>query len=262
MKIKDAIIIHGPGRSGTTLVSSILSLHNSLGWISGYLNKYPELNCLSFLNRINDINFLESITRGKRRMPRPSEAYQYWNHFEPNFDKFSPETSNDVNLIANNIKKILKYSGKERFVTKLTGLSRYQFLNELFDNPYIIWVDRKPESVILSYYKQRWNYKNKPEIFKSKHTRDLLDEYISLYDLFQKEKKLLKKFRFKAVEYESLVNDKFSFFKEICEFTKLDYNQRFIDLISSWEIKKSVDNQYKNFLTNDDMDYLITQLKN
>lgn len=262
MKIRNAIIIHGPGRSGTTLVSSIISLHESLGWISGYLNKFPELNFLASLNRLNDVKIIEKYTRGKRRMPRPSEAYQYWNHFEPNFDKYSYNIkNNNIELISNNLRKVLKYSGKERFITKLTGLSRYEFLNELFDNPYVIWVDRNPESVILSYYKQRWNYKSKPDIFKSKETKDLLDEYISMYNLFQEEKKMLQKFQFKTVQYEDLVKNKFNFFKDICEFTKLDYNQKFINLIDSWEIKKSVDSQYQNFLNDINMEYLRKQIQ-
>ena len=86
LKIKNAIIIHGPGRSGTTLLSNILSLHSGFYWISGYNNKFPSLPSLSIFNNLLKYHSFEKYTRGKQKFPRPAEAYGFWNYYIPNFN--------------------------------------------------------------------------------------------------------------------------------------------------------------------------------
>jgi hypothetical protein len=46
------IILSGPGRSGTTLFSQLFSHHKDFAWISGWVNKYPQLPSLSIVNHI------------------------------------------------------------------------------------------------------------------------------------------------------------------------------------------------------------------
>lgn len=95
--ISNAIIIHGPGRSGTTLLSNILSLHPELGWISGYIGYFPQQPFLSVLNRIQDIKAIESFSRGRKKYPRPGETYKFWKYYFPDFN--SPE---DYKMSVNN----------------------------------------------------------------------------------------------------------------------------------------------------------------
>jgi hypothetical protein len=53
------IIIHGPGRSGTTLFNKMFSYHPEFTWISSWLNKYPNQVWLSKLNAIYQDQYLD-----------------------------------------------------------------------------------------------------------------------------------------------------------------------------------------------------------
>ena len=95
LKINNAIIILGPGRSGTTLLSNLLSLYSGFYWISGYNNKFPAFPSLSILNNFLKCHYIEKYTRDKKKFPRPAEAYDFLKYYIPNF--------NEPNLIIGNI---------------------------------------------------------------------------------------------------------------------------------------------------------------
>lgn len=258
MKIQNAILIHGPGRSGTTLLNGILALHEDLAWISGYTNRYPKQLWLTYLNRLQANTAFERFNRGKRRYPRPAEAYNFWLHYVSQFnDKHCDIISNEeaINTI-NAISKIVSYSGKKKFITKITGNSRCQTIEAVFDNPTIIWIDRDPKAVIMSYYKQRWKYKKYPEKFNSKSKKELLFEYYSLYKGFHEEQKKLEKFNLKIFYYEDLIKDKLAFFQRICDFTGLEFTANFKKLVDSWKILEGTNSSYKKYISNEEEAYL------
>src|SRR5215470_9320033 len=85
-RIRDAVVIHGPGRSGTTLLNEILSTHSALAWISGYLNRYPDHPILAVFNRVMAIDAVEKFSRSRRHWPRSAEAYGFWNRYFPRFN--------------------------------------------------------------------------------------------------------------------------------------------------------------------------------
>lgn len=257
-KIKNAIIIHGPGRSGTTLLSSILSLHEDLGWISGYVNKYPKLTFLSIFNRLQNILWFEKWNRGKRRFPRPSEAYNFWLYYIPGFNDplISDMNSEIAEKLIRAIDKIMTYSHKKRFITKITGNSRVNSIEAIFDDPIIIWIDRDPKAVIMSYYKLKWRYRNDLERFDKIPKKELLKEYVDFYNGFQKEKEKLEKYRMLNLKYENLIGERTKVFKEICEFTGLTYSKRFESIINSWDIKKGSNLAYKRYLNEEEEQYL------
>ena len=258
MKIKNAIIVHGPGRSGTTLLSSILSLHEDLGWISGYINKYPNILELAYLNKLQNNRAFEKFSRNKRRVPRPSEAYGFWTHYIPEFNT-NTLLNLDEKTIAETIKainKILKISNKERFITKLTGNSRWQTLDAVFESPTILWINRNPEAVIMSYYKNKWGYKDNLEAFQLKSKKELIKGYSERYCQYIKERKELERFNFFELQYEDLVKDKVTFFKDICDKTGLPYSPNFQSIITSWHIKTETNTAYLKALNEDEVLYL------
>jgi len=258
MKIKNAVLIHGPGRSGTSLLNSMLSLHKELAWISVYVNAHPDKLWLTYLNRLQGISAFEKLTRGKRRFPRSTEAYNFWKHYVPQFNNTDIDNIPEENAAQciNALSKIISYSGKKRLLTKITGNSRHQTLDAVFENLAVIWIDRDPKAVIMSYYKQRWNYKQNPATFKATPKKDLLLEYVSLYKSFQEEKKQLEKFNLKVFYYEDLVKDRISFFKEICHFTELEYTDEFEQLIGGWEIREGTNTSYKKLVSAEEEKYL------
>ena len=167
-KIKNAVIIHGPGRSGTTLLSNMLSLHREFYWISGYLNKFPHLPILTLANNLQFLKYFEEFSRAKKKFPRPAEAYNFWTYYFPDFNTIDGTPKIDeVQSALKTLHKMDQFSMGHRFITKLTGYSRFNYLESLFENPTVLWIDRNPESVVMSFYKQKWGYKSKPEQFKT-----------------------------------------------------------------------------------------------
>jgi len=258
MKIKNAIIIHGPGRSGTTLLSSILSLHKDLSWVSNYQNRFPSYLWVSYFNRLLSISAFEKFSRDRKKYPKPSEPYSFWNYYVPEFNdaNIARISEKSAKNAISAIKYIQKVNSKDRFVTKITGLSRFQSIEAIFEDPTIIWIDRDPKSVILSYYRKKWRYKNKLEIFNTIPRAKLLEEYTALYRKFQNDKKELERFNLKTFRYEDLVEDKNKFFLEICDFLKLEYSREFKELVDSWDIKQGTNKFNKAMLSEDELNYL------
>ena len=212
LKIDNAIIIHGPGRSGTTLLSNLLSLYSGFYWISGYNNKFPAFPSLSILNNFLKCHYIEKYTRDKKKFPRPAEAYDFWKYYIPNFNEPNLIIGNidceKVNKCKETITKIGNRMNGKRFITKITGYSRFTILNELFSNPSIIWIERDPRIVVLSYYKQKWFYKKNEEKFNKTSKMELLEIYIEKYLSFYNDKKQLTRFNFTQVLYEDLIQDR------------------------------------------------------
>ncbi len=127
-KISDAVVIHGPGRSGTTLLSQMLSTHSDFAWISGYVDRFPGHPVLAVLNRVMSIDVVERLSRPMRYWPRPAEAYMFWNHYFPYFSE--PEIRSDKKPhdrpeeCIRAIRRVQQFHGKQRFITKVTGAPR------------------------------------------------------------------------------------------------------------------------------------------
>lgn len=260
-KIKNAIIIHGPGRSGTTLLSSILSLHKDFYWISGYVNRYPQAPFLSIFNNFQQINKFESFSRGKNKFPRPAEAYAFWNHHFKEFNQsLGKSQKEEVENSLETINSIKKYSKGDRFITKITGSARADFIDSMFENPTILWIDRNPESVVMSYYKQRWNYKSRPSEFDAKLKTELIKEYVDKFKKIKNEKKNLHKFNFHQLFYEDLVSDPLRFFSTLCENLNLEMYDSFYDKVKKWDIYKGSNDSYKKLLNEEELKFMKKEL--
>lgn len=260
-KIKNAVIIHGPGKSGTTLFNDLLSLHKDLYWISSYLNKHPDKAYLALLNNIKRIGFLEQLTRNKKKIPRPVESFLFWSHYIHNFHRnsnhFEPQEIKNAIKAAKNIGR---FQTGERLVIKLTGPARLEFLQEIFEDPYILWIDRDPRAIIASFYSNKWRYKNRREEFLNKSKTSLIEEYATYYKWIDKEKESLRKFRFKKVSYESLTDHPNLFFREVCEFLDLEFDKDFQNLIENWHIKKHTNKKYRRLFSEEELNFMEKQL--
>lgn len=260
-KIKNAVIICGPGRSGTTLLSSILSLHKDFYWISGYVNRFPESPFLSVLNNLQRLDWFEKFNRGRKYFPRPAEAYGFWYHYFDEFDTpgAKPSQLETFNAIRA-IEGIDNYSSANRFITKLTGKSRIHFIEAMFEDPIILWIDRQPEAVVMSYYKQRWRYKNKPGQFAAKPTNELITEYCDLFLAVQEDREKLKKFEFHQVFYEDMVSDPVGFFKALTNDLGLKQRPSFYRKVQGWGIFKGSNESYKKLISPEEDAFLQQQL--
>lgn len=164
------LFVIGMPRSGTTVISEAVSVHEDLGWLSNYINWLPELPELAFFSRVLDIPFLGPHLRGKktqdkrvssfvrRLFPFTAEAYRVWNrycveNFSTDFLRKRYATSIEKERAMALVSKILRYQGKKRFFSKMTGPPRIQYLNSIFSNAYYIHVIRDPRANISSLLK-------------------------------------------------------------------------------------------------------------
>ncbi len=239
------IILSGPGRSGTTLFSKIFSHHKDFAWISGWVNKYPNLTSLSKFNNIYQNQWLGINWAEVRFSPKPAEAYNYWNYF------FKPFTSNNIYLDQDkiiearlNIQKIKTSSNKAHFVTKITGDTRYQILNEVFQGDLkYLWIERDPRVVVSSYIKQKWGYKNKPDKFDKMDMAKKIEINTDRYlNYFHQSRQIEKNLIF----YEDMCANPLSFFRDLFQEISVNLSSQQEEIIKNWLIKPITwDNHYK-----------------
>lgn len=259
-RVTDAIIVHGPGRSGTTLLYNILALHPSLAWVSGYVDRFPRQPSLAWLNRLNDIPLLERWSRGRGKWPRPAEAYGFWNAYFPGFSdpenrpQTSPDDAPDAAVQA--INRVTSYAGKPRFITKITGHSRVQELDRVFEDPAVVYINRDPRAVVMSYYKQRWGYKRRPQEFAARPPRRLLTEYVERYQTYAREARRLRRFRYHAVRYEDLVARPERTLRGVLAHTGLPADERFDEVVESWSLRRGTNQAWRKHLSEEDATYL------
>ncbi len=242
-KIKDAIILNGPGRSGTTLISQILAYHDELGWVSSWNNAFPNQSFLGVLSRPYSAKLFGIDWHSVKKSPKPSEAYDYWKHFFGHFNNSNTTDKNrleeiekNAEKVATNIKGVLKWQGKPRFITKITGPARKEYLDAIFSDYNLVWIERDPRVVVSSYIKQKWFYKDKPEEYARLSEKEKIEFYTAYYLRLREESKKYEKSI--LVRYEDLTNDKVTFFKKLCADLNLPYTKRFAKIVENWPIKE------------------------
>ncbi|SFN32958.1 sulfotransferase family protein [Salegentibacter flavus] len=256
MKIKNAIIILGPGKSGSTLLNHMFSLHPDLYWISTYVNKFPGHPELTVFNNIYRLPKIENLTREKSNFPRPAEAFYFWTRHIKTFWSDKPVSTEQAARLIKALDKIRKYQSGNRLLIKLTGPTPPKLIESIFEDPHIIWLDRDPRATIASYYANKWLYKNRPEVFASKSNLELIKEYTESYKKSELHKGKFRDFKFLEVSYEDLTEEPTAFLKKICEFTNLPYPSTFHSLIIDWDIKAGNNMKYQKLFTPAEITYM------
>jgi len=161
------IFMIGMPRSGTSVLSEAISLHENLGWFSNYLNQFPHLPALSILNRFADMPLIGLYIRGKKKqeqgffptfkrfLPYSIEAFSVWELFfgkRFSFDYLIDKkpAAYESERVKRYVKKILLLQNKKRFFAKLTGPSRIYFLLNVFPEAFFINIIRDPRAVVNS----------------------------------------------------------------------------------------------------------------
>jgi hypothetical protein len=252
MKIKKPIFLIGSGRSGTTILYNILSLHPDTCWFSNISNKYQRTCVLAFLHNFIGLplkrnklkrNILKSST--SRWAIKPSEGDNIY-HSYCGFKETQKTTEDDWNeKIEKKFKRIIKchliLTGKKRFLNKQTSnTQRIRLINRMFPDAYYIHIIRDGRAVSnsylnitwwndlkiwwLGYTPREWEKKGKEPIelcaLNWKHN---VEEILRNKELFAN--------RYLEIRYEELVKDVKSLIYKILEFCDLKISKSFLDFL-------------------------------
>lgn len=239
------ILVAGPGRSGTTLLCRLMGLHPDLAWFSGWSARLPRWPAVAAVHRVNDIEALERRARGWRRWPRPGETYGCWNACFPGFSDAREDWGADrvdpagARLLGRMVEGHVRWQGKDRFMTKYTGWPRIDFMAAALPGSRVVWIDRDPRAVALSYLRQRWWYRNRPAEYDALSPEARLDVYAGHYLAFWRARTRHAPGRdYLRVRYEDLVEDPERLLGKICEDTGLPWRASFVRRVRSYPVRQ------------------------
>ena len=89
------VFLLGAGRSGTTLLYKILSLHQRVSYLSNYLNRYPKYHFLAYLQRV-----LNQFPEYKRKSWFKEQGDAYFNHRRKWLHSIAPTPSEAESVYA------------------------------------------------------------------------------------------------------------------------------------------------------------------
>ncbi len=147
------IFITGLGRSGTTIIHTLLSKHPNVNWLSLFVAKFPARLYLNrWLMRLIDVPLVNIYL--KHRFV-PLENYSFWDHYYGGFGYPCRDLlASDVdNRAVKGIRKALgelTTSKRNRMLIKITGCPRISFLHAIFPDAKFIHVTRDGRAVAAS----------------------------------------------------------------------------------------------------------------
>jgi hypothetical protein len=254
-EIYKPIIFVGFGRSGTTILFNTFAARPDIAWFSQYLNRLPRLPSLSVLSRLADVSPVFRRPTGYRRSDRaaalldnlrvgPSEANLLWRdlcgqRFLEDFLLGETATREQRQRVRSTVIKVMRYHGKPRFATKLTGPARIEFLTSIFDDALFVHVVRDGRAVVSSlmnvdFWRDTWRFREPAwangltdaDLRRwDEHGRSPLAlaalEWCAVVRRAREEAELLTPERYTEVRYEDFLADPHGVLDRIADFCQL-----------------------------------------
>ncbi len=157
------IFVIGTGRSGTSLLFTLLGLHPDLAWFSNYGNRFYRWTWPALLSRACDLPGIDVLLAPDRRfIPKPSEPYGILNEITAGL--FTADRRLDASDATPEIQarfrarvdSVLRLHGKSRFAHKHTGFARTRFLDAIFPSARFIDVYRDGRAAAVSLSRVGW----------------------------------------------------------------------------------------------------------
>lgn len=253
MNSESPIFIVGSGRSGTTILYNLLSLHPNLAWFSNYTDRFPRFPELAIIHKLLDLpwigekfkrNIVEQDARGFSIIP--TEAGNIYHNY-CGFEHSKKSTEEDLDerqaqKFKTAIKKHLKMTGKERFLNKQTAnTQRIELINSIFPDATYLHLIRDGRAVTRSLLNvnfweemEFWERDGTPSELVN-HSESTHLELAALHWKRNVEEILNHKYLFEGnyveVKYKNLCSDTHSVIKNLLQFCDLYPRGDFIDLI-------------------------------
>lgn len=247
------IFVVGSGRSGTTLLFSLLTKHPDLAWFSNWVNFHPDRPWLMALSRLWDIPLVGPRIAGRfSGLLHSDESIGVYTHCgmdHLHHQKRSPLVEDDVTPeAAANLRKMFAtcqaYRGKRRFVNKNTNnCARVRYLNAVFPGAIFIHIIRDGRAVANSLLNVKW-WPNLPLWWAGFTPNDWKREGKSPYELTALHWKTmvssvleavpyLQPEQYIEVRYENLGRDPTGEMRRIIEFCGLRWTPQYEQAIKS-----------------------------
>lgn len=211
------IFIVGVPRSGTTLISSMLSAHPNIAISpeTHFLNHWAKPNLKKNLCSQKDIDsFWENFSQSDRFSHFGIDAQQVKSIFETSADKVDYKT-----IFSSLLKTYAHKLKKNRWGEKTPShYLHVETLLEWYPQARVIWVLRDPRAVVASLLKVNW---------ASSYTH--LNAYLWRNNTNLLKEKWIKDSRIKVVKYESLIINPEKALEEICNFIGEKYHSSMLN---------------------------------
>ena len=269
MPIVKPIFITGLGRSGTTLIHTMLSTHPHVSWLSLLCGKFPGRPYLNrWLMLAIDVPILNIYL--KRRFV-PLENYAFWDFYfagfsHPNRDLVASDVSLRTRSALRRVTSDLLTVKRNRLLVKITGLPRISFLHAIFPDAKFIHVVRDGRAVAnsrmnTSFWKG-WQGINiwggqMPEHFRQEweqHRRSFVAlagiEWKTHMDQLEAVKRDFPDIDICQIRYESFCANPVGELKRIADHCELAWDAKFETAIRAFHVK-SANEKWKTDLTDE-----------
>ena len=260
MTIDRPIFMLGPGRSGSTLLHTLITHHPQCAYLLSWSSKYPRLSWLSLGARLRSPE-LERKGKTFRFYPRPTESYSFWTHCFPNFWEINraPCMENEgKHKLQKLIKTYLKLQGRNRFLAKVTGKAQFQFLSSIFHDARFVWIDRDPRAVAYSFFRKGWIGIPKEQISALPRLEQLAHaakRYLEIFHHYQKEE--TPHF---FLKYEAFTHNPRGEMSRLLDYLELPQDHRLLDLVEAWPISTKANDQWRKGTTQEERKHLESLL--
>jgi hypothetical protein len=267
--VEKPIFITGLGRSGTTLVHTMLSIHPQANWLSLLCGKFPKRPYLNrWLMSLIDVPILNIYL--KRRF-LPLENYAFWNCYfagfgGPSRDLAASDASERTRRTLRKAMSQLLTPKRHRLLIKITGLPRISFLHAIFPDARFVHVLRDGRAVAnsrmnTSFWKG-WQGLNiwgghMPEHYRQeweRHRRSFVAlagiEWKTHMDQLEAVKRELRTIDICQVRYESFCANPIGELKRIADHCQLDWDPKFERAARAFHVK-SENEKWKTDLTDE-----------
>jgi omega-hydroxy-beta-dihydromenaquinone-9 sulfotransferase len=267
MPIEKPILITGLGRSGTTLVHSMLSRHPDVNWLSLLCGKFPDRPYLNrWLMQAMDVPIVSIYL--KRRFV-PLENYAFWDFYFAGFSHpIRDLVASDVSLrTRSTLRRVISdllTIKRNRLLIKITGLPRISFLHAIFPDAKFIHVVRDGRAVAnsrmnTSFWKG-WQGLNiwggqMPEHYRQeweRHRRSFVAlagiEWKTHMDQFEAVKREFPKIDIYQVKYECFCANPIGELKRIADHCELSWPTQFEKATRAFHVKNE-NEKWKRDLT-------------
>lgn len=168
-QLEKPVIFIGPGRSGSTIISEFVLVHESLGWPSNHLERLPRSPWVNLLRRpfdnrlwrvVGEKGQLNRTRRLNEVIPRPAEAYPFWEAITAPETEFArgflldrrPDAA-ERERVRRELGRMVAWQGKPRLGMKLTGPGRIGYLQSILPDALFINIIRDPVATVNSMLK-------------------------------------------------------------------------------------------------------------